>query len=224
MAIQLRVLVAGEIRLFREGLTLYLSGQPGLAVVAGAGSRRELIEQVAETHPDVLLLDMAMPESLQALREIAERVGGPRVVALAVPENEPAVLACAEAGITGYVTRDGSLDDLVMAVTRAARGETVLPPRFAGTLLRRFSALAAHVPEPAASAELTVRELEIARCVDEGMSNKMIAARLCIEVCTVKNHMHRILVKLNAQHRAEIPRRLRGAHAASDDAWASLRR
>jgi DNA-binding NarL/FixJ family response regulator len=67
-------------------------------------------------------------------------------------------------------------------------------------------------------------KLEIARLVDGGMSNKLIAARLCIEVSTVKNHMHRILAKLHAQHRAEIPRRLRAAHEASDEAWTSLRR
>src|SRR5688500_13356275 len=117
----LRILVAGEIRLFREGLALYLSGLPGITVVGSVGTRDAVLEQLS-AQPDVLLLDMAMPESLQTLRDVAGRVGGPRVVALALPESEPAVLACAEAGIAGYVTRGASLEELVDAVRRAARG------------------------------------------------------------------------------------------------------
>ena len=219
----LRILVAGEIRLFREGLTLYLAGLPGIAVIGSVGTRQSVLEQLP-AQPDVLLLDMAMPESLQTLRDVASRVGSPRVVALALPDSEPAVLACAEAGIAGYVTRDASLEELVDAVRRAARGETILPPRVAAALLRRFSTLASYTPDAAPAGELTARELEIARLVDQGMSNKLIAARLCIEVSTVKNHMHRILAKLHAQHRAEIPRRLRAAHEANNEAWTSLRR
>ena len=219
----LRVLVAGEIRLFREGLALYLSGLSGVSVVGSADTRQAVLEQLTAL-PDVLLLDMAMPESLQTLRDVAGRVGGPRVVALALPDSEPAVLACAEAGIAGYVTRGASLEELADAVQRAARGETLLPPRVAAALLRRFSTLASYTPDTASTGELTARELEIARLVDEGMSNKLIAARLCIEISTVKNHMHRILAKLHAHHRAEIPRRLRAAHEANDEAWTSLRR
>jgi DNA-binding NarL/FixJ family response regulator len=219
----LRVLVAGDIRLFREGLALFLDGQPDVTVVATAGSRRELLDSLLSTRPDILLLDMAMPDSLPALRDVADQVPGTRVIALAVPEVEPAVLACAEAGIAGYVPRDGSLEDLMSALRRAVRGESMLPPRVIGTLLRRLSALAPHASDVPAAAELTVRELEIARLVDEGMSNKLIAGRLCIELSTVKNHMHRILAKLHAQHRAEIPRRLRTARAAAD-AWETMRR
>jgi two-component system nitrate/nitrite response regulator NarL len=219
----LRVLVAGDIRLFREGLALYLGSQPDITVVTTAGSRRELLEALPSTRPDILLLDMAMPDSLPALREVADRAPGTHVIALAVPEIEPAVMACAEAGIAGYVPRDGSLEDLMSAVRRAARGESLLPPRVIGTLLRRLSALAPQAADAPGAAELTARELEIAHLVDEGMSNKLIAGRLCIELSTVKNHMHRILAKLHAQHRAEIPRRLRTARAASD-AWETMRR
>lgn len=219
----LRVLVAGDIRLFREGLALHLAAQPGIEVAASAASRAELLEQMTLCEPDVLLIDMAMPESLAALRDVANSASATRVVALSVPELEPAVLACAEAGIDGYVTRDGSLEDLVTAVHRAARGESLLPPAVAGRLLRRLSALAARGADGAAE-ELTARELEIAQLVDRGLSNKRIAAQLCIELSTVKNHMHRILTKLHAQRRAEIPRRLQTPGMRTDDSWSSLRR
>jgi DNA-binding NarL/FixJ family response regulator len=220
----IRVLVTGDIRLFREGLALHLAAQPGVAVVASAASHAELLEQMPLSQPDVLLIDMAMPESLQILRDVAKAASATRVVALSVPELEPAVLACAEAGIDGYVTRDGSLDDVVIAVHRAARGESVLPPSVAGRLLRRLSALAARGADSPDGESLTARELEIARLVDRGLSNKHIAAQLCIELSTVKNHMHRILTKLHAQHRAEIPRRLHTARVRADDGWAALRR
>jgi DNA-binding NarL/FixJ family response regulator len=211
----IRILVAGDIRLYRDGLALHLARQPGISVVACVASRLQLLDVLSSTLTDMVLLDMAMPESLRALRDMSEAAAGVRVVALAVPEAEPAVLACAEAGIAGYVPREGSLDDLLDAIESAARGESIVSPRMAGSLLRRLSALAAKQSDENADPALTVRELEIAHLVDEGMSNKAIAARLCIEVATVKNHVHNILAKLQAERRAEISKRLHGMRAAT---------
>jgi DNA-binding NarL/FixJ family response regulator len=215
----IRVLVVGDIRMFREGLALHLARQPGIIVSDSAASRAELLEKIAGSKPDVVLLDMAMPESLDALRDVAQRASSTRVVALALPNVEPAVLACAEAGIAGYVPREGSLDDLVIAISNAAQGESIIPPRIAASLLRHLSALASEKSKMSSAGGLTVRELEIARLVAEGMSNKGIAGSLCIEISTVKNHVHRILEKLHAQHRAEIPRRLQAARSGAKDDW-----
>ena len=206
----IRIIVAGDIRLYRDGLALHLARQPGMSVVRCVSSRAELLEQIAREQIDVVLLDMVMPDSLRGLREIAALSSGARVVALSLPEIEPAILACAEAGIAAYVTRDASLDDLIAAIELAGRGECAVSPRIGGSMLRRISALAAsHSDEFARDAGLTARELEIARLVDQDMSNKSIAARLGIEVATVKNHVHNILAKLQAGRRAEIPKRLR---------------
>jgi len=208
----IRIIVAGDIRLYRDGLALHLARQPGMSVAGCVSSRPDLLERIRSDRPDVVLLDMAMPESLRALREIAALRCTVRVVALSLPEVEPAILACAEAGIAAYVTREASLDDLVEVIDRAGRGECALSPRIAGIMLRRISTLAAsHSDEFASDATLTARELEIARLVDQGMSNKSIAARLGIEVATVKNHVHNILAKLQAGRRAEISQRLRTA-------------
>jgi DNA-binding NarL/FixJ family response regulator len=210
----IHILVAGDIRLYRDGLALHLARQSGVSAVDCVASRAELLELLPTIRPDVLLLDMAMPESLRTLRDVADMMLGIRVVALAVPEVELAVLACAEAGIAGYVTRDASLDDLLNAIENAARGECVVSPRIAGSLLRRLSTLASTQGGRFDSeSALTSRELEIAHLVDQGMSNKSIAGRLCIEVATVKNHMHNILAKLHAERRTEIPKRLRAAHS-----------
>jgi DNA-binding NarL/FixJ family response regulator len=206
----IRLLVAGDVRLYREGLARYLADEPDVCVVACPSSRSQLRSFLADA-PDVILLDMAMPESLATLWELAQTVPSVRVLALSVPEADADVLACAEAGIAGYVTREGSLDDLVAAVRSAARGESIVSPRMAASLLRRVSALALDRPRAGIGEALTVREREIARLVDDGMSNKQIAARLCIEVATVKNHVHRILDKLQAHRRGEIGARLRRA-------------
>ena len=207
----IRILVAGDVRLYREGLAHELARRPQMEIVGCASGRAEVLSLLAALAVDVLLLDMAMPESIATLRDIGRAASAVRVVALAVPEVEPAVMACAEAGIAGYVARDGSLEQLVDAVHHAARGESLLPPRFAATLLRRVSALAGHEAPRKAPPLLTDRELEIASLVAMGLSNKQIAARLCIEVPTVKNHVHSILEKLHADRRGEISLRLRQA-------------
>jgi two-component system, NarL family, nitrate/nitrite response regulator NarL len=198
-----RILIVGDVRLYREGLVLHLSGVPEMCVVAVAADAADALAATSTHLPDVVLVDLAMPEALATIRAIGDAAGHVRVVALAVPETEHAVISCAEAGVAGYITRDASLDDLVAAVSSAARGELIVSPRMAASLLRRVSALAAG-QEPPRDAALTQREREIARHIDEGLSNKQIAARLGIEVATVKNHVHNILEKLQLHHRRDV--------------------
>jgi DNA-binding NarL/FixJ family response regulator len=132
-----------------------------------------------------------------------------RVIALNVPDDEAIVIACAEAGISGYVTEDSTLSDLVSAIECASRGELHCSPRVAATLVRRLASvsrgsLRVHV------ADLTAREREILELVAEGLSNKQIAARLHIGLATVKNHVHHILEKLQVQSRSAAAALLRG--------------
>lgn len=205
----IRIVVAGDIRLYRDGVAMHLARDGTYAVVGMAGDRAELRRRVCEERPEIVVLDLAMAESLDAVRELSREAPETRVVALTVPEHEQAVIACAEVGIAGYVMRDGSLDDLVRAIDSAARGELIVSPRMAASLLRRVSALAADRAAPPALDELTIREREIVGLVGEGLSNKQIAARLNIELATVKNHVHRILEKLHVHRRAEIASRVR---------------
>ncbi len=200
----IRILIVGDIRLYRDGLVLHLDRQPEMRVVGTGADRDEALRAVAAHRPDVVLVDLAMPESLDTIREIAA-VPETAVVALAVPETERAVIACAEAGMAGYVTRDGSLDDLVAAVSSAARGELIASPKMAARLLRRLSALAAD-QEPLRCTPLTQRENEIAHYLDQGLSNKQIAARLSISVRTVEVHRGRIMKKSGAQSLADLVR------------------
>jgi two-component system, NarL family, nitrate/nitrite response regulator NarL len=142
-----------------------------------------------------------MLDSISTVRTLAAQVPQVRVVALGVPETDGHVLACIEAGVAGYVPRDGSLETLVATLMGVDRGEVLCSPRIIGSLFRRVAELAAQ-PQPPLE-RLTVRELEILELIDQGLTNKEIARRLCIELSTVKNHVHNILEKLQVRRRAD---------------------
>jgi DNA-binding NarL/FixJ family response regulator len=125
-----------------------------------------------------------------------------KVVAFAVPETESDIIACAEAGVAACVTREASFGELVATIERVGSGESLCSPQVAAVLLRRVATLAAARSVEPASA-LTGREREILDLIDEGLSNKQIAQRLCIELPTVKNHVHNLLEKLDVQSRYE---------------------
>jgi DNA-binding NarL/FixJ family response regulator len=154
-----------------------------------------------------VLIDMAMPDSLATVRELAGLASCGRVVALSVPEHERTVLACAEAGIAAYVLREGSLADLVATVRGAVLGEAAISPRIAASMLRRLATLA-HDLAPQPAVVLTAREMEVAALLGDGLSNKQIGARLNIELATVKNHVHNVLEKLHVHRRGEAARHL----------------
>jgi two-component system, NarL family, nitrate/nitrite response regulator NarL len=201
----IRVFVVARVRLYREGITAMLRRREGIALVGAAESWASGAHDVRATCPDVVLVDMTVEDGSHAIREIVTETSGVKVVALAVPENDREVIAYAEAGVSGYVTREESLEDLVAAVESAARGQVTCSPRIAAALLNRVNELSNPPPEDADS-RLTRRETEIAVLIDEGLSNKEIAQQLCIELPTVKNHVHSILEKLDVHSRFEVAR------------------
>ncbi|MHB1225380.1 MAG: response regulator, partial [Gemmatimonadaceae bacterium] len=139
----LRVFVAGDIRIYRDGVVAHLRTLGRFIVVGAAAGPDETIALCQESTPDVVVLDMAMPTSLDVVRALMRLLPDVKVVALTVPDVERAIVACAEAGIAGYVPRAGSLDDVASAVDRAARGEIAISSSVAAGLYRRVSALAA---------------------------------------------------------------------------------
>jgi two-component system, NarL family, nitrate/nitrite response regulator NarL len=207
------VLIVAEIRLFREGLADMLREEPGIDVIGAAAGVDEAVPVLRDQQPDIVLLDVAVPENAWLARALVAAVPGTRIVALAVPEVEDNVVACAEAGIVGVVTREGSVEDVVAAMEAAARGETLCSPRMAASLFRRIATLALERSPDSIESRLTRRELEILDLIDQGLSNKEIARRLTIELSTVKNHVHHILEKLNVTRRWEAVARVRAERA-----------
>jgi len=206
----IKLLIVADIRLYREGLAGVLDRQDQFRVTATAADADGALAALRGCQPDVVLLDMAMPDSLETARAIIDIAPAVKVVGLSVAETEHDVVACAEAGMVGYVPRQGSLPDLIAALESVARGEALCSPRMAAGLLRRVAALAATQPKGLAQAHLTAREHEILALLDGGLANKEIAQRLGIEVATVKNHVHNILEKLQVHRRGEAAARMRG--------------
>jgi DNA-binding NarL/FixJ family response regulator len=149
-----------------------------------------------------------MPDGMSVIRELA-LAQEMRVIALGCPEDDGQIIACAEAGACGFLTPDASLADLVAAIDGAGDGELLCTPKMAGALLRRVTALAAGRAPGAPASNLTMRELQVVRLIDEGMSNKQIATQLEIELSTVKHHVHNILAKLEVARRSEAVAHLR---------------
>jgi two-component system nitrate/nitrite response regulator NarL len=208
-SVPVRVFIAAHIRLYREALVELLAPEAELEIVGASGDRHEVLALVSELQPDVVVLDPAASESIDMIRELADPVARVRVVALASSETEPDVIAYAEAGVSGFVTREESLADLVATILRAAAGDLVVSPQIAGTLLRRVTLLAAERPWRSPADSLTARELQVALLLDEGLSNQQIARRLQLELSTVKHHVHHILRKLGVARRSEAVAHLR---------------
>ena len=199
----IRVLVASDIRLYREGLGRALRESAELTLVGDAGSVAEAIEQTQRLEADVALLDMAMSGASSVAKAVGRGGGSSKVIALGMPDDEVQVLTFAQIGIAGYVTHDGSVEDVVAAIKAAARGEVLCSPKIAGSLFRRIAAMSNERMPRSTKGLLTAREAQILKLIQKGMSNKLIARALGVELATVKNHVHSVLVKLGVQRRAE---------------------
>ena len=192
-----RVALVVETRLFRDAVARVLP-RYGLAVVDCAAD------------PDVILVDVMGGTAIGLLTQLAAGESGPPVLAIGVRDADRNVLACIEAGAVGYVLQDASLDELADAAHRAVRDEPLASPHVIATLMRRVAVLSQNSP-PGTVGELTSRELEVVELIEQGLSNKEIAAQLSIAVTTVKNHVHSILEKLNVHRRAEAARLVRSS-------------
>jgi two-component system, NarL family, nitrate/nitrite response regulator NarL len=204
-----RLLVVTGVRLYSDGLSLLLDAEPTIEVVGTTANGRDALDATMRLRPDVVLLDMELIGAARLLRQVVRESGTTKVLALGVEESDDGLFACLEAGASGWVPRDGSLDELVARIHSVARGEVDCSPRLAGRLAEHVAKLAVQVDTGGSDAHLTARESEIVFLIEEGLSNKQIAGRLSIELCTVKNHVHRILEKLNVRRRGEVAARAR---------------
>ncbi len=212
----IRVLIVAGIRLYREGLELMLSNRKAFEVVGAIPDRDRTIRGAADLRPDVVLLDLATTDSRDILRDLTQLRPDLPIVGLAVPDHDRDVVGCMEAGLAGFVSREGSIDDLVGVVEDAARGELNCPPKIAGLLQRRLAELSAARVAPVAAPRLTRREGEIFELLKQNLSNKEIAVRLGIEVTTAKNHVHNLLEKLNIHRRYDVATSHRRAASLRD--------
>lgn len=200
----IEILIVAPTRYYRDCLAGCLRHVGGFDVVATGAAPRDVEEELSALGRGVVLVDVAdSPADSGAVVSLAARSPGLRVVVLGVSEDESEILAYAEMGTAGYVTRNHSIDELVRTIESAAAGELRCSPRIAAALSRRVAQLAAEVEQDGKPELLSAREAEITELLAQGLSNQEIAHRLCIALATVKNHVHNILEKLHVRGRAD---------------------
>jgi DNA-binding NarL/FixJ family response regulator len=200
------VLIVTDARFHREGLAEALARSTVVRVVGTAADFDGVRSLLTEPGAEVMLLDADLPNAIAVTRQIVREAPHVRVVALGLRETAHDVVAWAEAGLAGFVSRDQSIGDLVSAITSVARGELVCPPRIASALMSRVGMLGYARRDGAEGPmiPLTFREREISLLVEQGLSNKEIAFRLGIQLATIKTHVHHILEKLGVRRRIQI--------------------
>jgi DNA-binding NarL/FixJ family response regulator len=211
MSEQVRVLIADDHPVFRDGLASLLGTQSDVVVVATAADGAEAVRLTAEHAPDVVVMDLQMPElnGIDATRAISERQPDVRVLVFTMGEEDGTVLAAMRAGARGYLVKGASQDEVVRAISTVQAGGLV----FGASLALRIADLLSGTASPDRSAfpQLTERELEILDLIAAGKNNQQIAAALFLAPKTVRNNVSNILAKLQATDRAEAIIRARDA-------------
>lgn len=204
----IRVLVVDDHDLFRAGMASLLSDEPGIEVVAQASGGRMGVRLAAELRPDVVLMDMRMPDlpGSEATRQIVHQRPETRVLALTVASAETDVAAALQAGACGFLAKDTAIDSVVIAIRTAAAGAAWLSPKAARVVLQRMRASGSQTRRDLGRIDqLSPREREVLSLIASGKENSEIATELNISPRTAKNHVSNILTKL------DLPSRLQAA-------------
>jgi DNA-binding NarL/FixJ family response regulator len=212
MSGRVRVLVADDQALVREGLVTLLESVPEIHPVAAASDGEEAVRLAARHRPDVVLMDLRMPklDGVEATRRIRAELPDTEVVVLTTHADEASILEALSAGARGYLTKDAGIAEISRAVLAAANHLTLLDPVVHSRLLAAASGGAAarasaSAPPPAKALpdDLTPREAEVLRLIAQGLSNREIAASLVVSEATVKTHINHVLRKIGARDRAQ---------------------
>jgi len=212
-----RVVVADDHALFRYGLKAMLANAEDFEVVGEAATGEEVVEKVAQTRADIILMDIQMPgiNGIEATRKILERDPNIGVVVVTMFEDDDSVFAAMRAGARGYVLKGADAQEVLKVVGAVAEGEAHFGPEIARRLMAFFSA-----PKPAAPSEafpeLTAREAEVLDLIAQGWNNAEIARRLYLSQKTVRNHVSNIFLKLQVADRAQAIVRAREAGLGRD--------
>ena len=205
----IRVLIADDQALVRGGFRMILEAQEDIEVCAEAGDGREALEAAARTRPDVVLMDIRMPEldGIEATRRVVDPANGEppvRVLMLTTFDLNEYVYEALRAGASGFLLKDVPPEQLAAGIRVVAQGDALLAPSITRRLIQDFAAATPTRPTPPPGLdELTARELEVFRCVARGLSNAEIAAELVVSETTVKTHVARVLMKLGLRDRVQ---------------------
>ena len=200
---QMRILIADDHQIVRKGLKVLLSTEKDMQVVGEAENGAEAVSKAAELQPDVILMDIVMPEmdGIEATRRITSENPQSRILVLTSFAADDKVFPAVKAGALGYLLKDSSPEQLIEAIRQVHRGEPSLEPSIARKVLQELSgggAAGKRTTDP-----LTERELDVLRLIAQGLSNKEIAARIFVAEWTVRSHVSNILGKLHLASRTQ---------------------
>jgi len=205
----IRVLLVNEIRLMGNVIAASLEDESDIKIVARVTSLEAALKVVNEKEVDVALVSTRLPDqgAIKLTGAITDLAPDTKVLALGLTEEKKRVLRYVEAGATGYILKDDSLDDMLETIRATHEGKVLVSPEIAAAMMERISNLAQMLSDVENSvtdeADLTPRELEVLQLIGKDLTNQQIAEQLVIEVGTVKNHVHNILEKLNVSSRGE---------------------
>jgi DNA-binding NarL/FixJ family response regulator len=202
--VSLRVVLVDDQVMVRAGLRMVVESEPGLEVVGEAGDGREAVDVVLEAAPDVVLMDVRMPEvdGIEATRRLVAAGSSARVLVLTTFDLDELVYSALQAGASGFLLKESPPELLLAGIRTVAAGEQLLAPSVTRRLVERFSAQGPPAPPPSV-ASLTARELEVLQLVARAMTNAEIARELFVTEATVKTHVARLLMKLGLRDRVQ---------------------
>jgi DNA-binding NarL/FixJ family response regulator len=201
-----RVVLADDQPLVRNGLRVLMADAPDIDVVGEAGTGAEAVQLVRDTEPDVAVMDIRMPgmDGIEATHLITAAAGATRVLILTTFDDDEYIYGALRAGASGFLVKDMALDDILGAIRVVAAGDALIAPSVTRRLIAEFAARPEPAPHPRPLGNITQREREVLTLVGRGMSNSEIAAHLYISVATAKAHVARLLTKLEARDRVQL--------------------
>lgn len=206
----MKVLLVIEVPLIGNIFASVLDEEPDIEVAGCVHSLQDALTFLQQREVDIVLASVGLPEqgALALIRTVVDRTPATKVLALGLSEDDKNyALRYIEAGSSGYILRDSSLKEFLEVLRLAQKGEAQVSTKMAGAIIQRLASLARKFSNVEnqldRDARLTSRELEVLQCISQGLTNQQIAAHLVVEVGTVKNHVHRILEKLNVSNRDE---------------------
>jgi DNA-binding NarL/FixJ family response regulator len=202
-----RVLIADDDHLMRAGLVELLSGDPSIKIVGEASTGREAIERTRQLDPDVVLMDVRMPDldGIEATRELTAAVPRARVLILTTFEQDDYIFDALRAGASGFLVKRTRPEELIAAVHTIGAGDSLLSPSVTRRVINRMAQQPTpHLVDQAKLRHLTPRERDVLKLIARGLANREIATELVVEESTVKTHVKRILMKLQLRDRVQI--------------------
>ncbi len=206
---KIKLMVIEDNRLLREGITAMINEQSDLKVVAALGTSENILEKINTLKPNVALLDLGLrnQNSLQIVKSVKKKSSGTKIIVMDLIPVHEEILEFVQAGVSGFILKDASVDDFLKTIRAVAAGEKVLPSNLTDSLFSQIVVHAVSGPKSSSlikSVRMTKREKQVIELIADGLTNKEIAQKLNLSTYTVKSHVHNILEKLALHTRVQI--------------------